>query len=588
MTDTNKDKNVQEELANLSFKEKILAELAAATQERQRKREEWQQQSLTPNQNSVDDSRSLDEAFSNQESREISENPEIAGSEIVESITEIKAIAQEVNDSQSNEEQSESISPNHFESSAEPDYSNLVEGMLQKAREFEVSAPEEVVEEAQTSAVMSDIQESRDDSLEETKELFDIKELDSKILPTNEHEESYRDSEDDTEEVGVKDMSRESRRKTNRLAAKISTFFVSLLVFIILVGGFFTYRYVTSAIGPLDSKATDYIQVEIPSGSGNKLIGNILEKNGVIKDSRVFNFYTKFKNYSNFQSGYYNFQKSMSLDDIAKYLQKGGTAEPQMPVLGKIVVPEGYTLKQISEAVTLNANTENAQDKTPYTTEEFMATVQDDAFIAEMVKKYPKLLGSLPEAFAVKYRLEGYLFPATYDYYEGTTIKDIVDQMLAAMDTNLAPYYATIETNGMTVNQILTMASLVEKEGATDDDREMIASVFYNRWNIGQPLQSNIAILYAMDKLGEKTTLAEDAAIDTSINSPYNIYLNTGLMPGPVDSPGLSAIVATISPANTKYYYFVADVTTGAVYFAESYEEHSANVEKYVNSKLNN
>ncbi len=551
MTDTNKDKNVQEHLDAMSFKEKILADLAIATQERQRKREEWHQQDL-----SMDKNAKIDKVV-------VGETLEVESTKFVS------------------------------------------KGIPENAEELEPGSPKDNVENniskvnseahSESSALFHDQKEIVENSLEETKELPNLKEFGKTTLPTNDElavwttqqvESVNRNLDSDIEKIGVKEMSRESRRKANRLAAKISTVFVSLLVLVILSGGFFTYRYVTSAIGPLDSQATDYIQVEIPSGSGNKLIGNILKEHGVIKDSRVFNFYTKFKNYSNFQSGFYNFQKSMSLDDIAKYLQQGGTAEPQKPVLGKIAIPEGYTLKQIAQAVALNANTEEKGDNTPYTAEEFMSTVQDESFIAEMVQKYPKLLGSLPEASAVKYRLEGYLFPATYDYYEGTTINDIIDQMLAAMDTNLAPYYEKITTNGMTVNQVLSLASLVEKEGATDDDRKMIASVFYNRWNIGQPLQSNIAILYAMDKLGEKTTLAEDAAIDTSINSPYNIYLNTGLMPGPVDSPGLSALVATINPANTKYYYFVADVTTGAVYFAETYEEHSANVEKYVNSKL--
>ena len=100
------------------------------------------------------------------------------------------------------------------------------------------------------------------------------------------------------------------------------------------------------------------------------------------------------------------------------------------------------------------------------------------------------------------------------------------------------------------------------------------------------PLQSNIAILYAMGKLGEKTTLAEDAAIDTNINSPYNIYVHPGLMPGPVGSPSLAAIQATVNPNETDYYYFVADVTTGTVYYSATIEEHNQNVEKYVNSKL--
>ena len=132
----------------------------------------------------------------------------------------------------------------------------------------------------------------------------------------------------------------------------------------------------------------------------------------------------------------------------------------------------------------------------------------------------------------------------------------------------------------------MTLASLVEKEGATDDDRKNIASVFYNRLNSDMALQSNIAVLYALGKLGQETTLKEDATIDTNIDSSYNDYVHKGLMPGPVDSPSLSAIEAVINPSSTKYMYFVADVTTGNVYFAESYEEHQHNVETYINSKL--
>ena len=128
----------------------------------------------------------------------------------------------------------------------------------------------------------------------------------------------------------------------------------------------------------------------------------------------------------------------------------------------------------------------------------------------------------------------------------------MAEEMLSTMDTYLSPYYATISSSGHNVNEILTLASLVEKEGATDDDRKNIASVFYNRLNSDMALQSNIAVLYA----------------------------------GPVDSPSLSAIEAVINPSSTKYMYFVADVTTGNVYFAESYEEHQHNVETYINSKL--
>lgn len=400
-------------------------------------------------------------------------------------------------------------------------------------------------------------------------------------------EESAANSSAETNtdlEKNVGTKRKRKRQKTDSLARRIALFLITAIIIALLATGFFVYRYVDSAVGALDSTSTEYVTVEIPEGSGNKYIGQILEKAGVIKSATVFNYYTKFKNYSNFQSGYYNLQASMDLEEICKLLKQGGTAEPEEPSLGKILVTEGYTIKQISEAVT--KNTADDDSSTPFTADDFLSVVQDESFISKMVEKYPKLLANLPSADEATYQLEGYLFPATYSYYEDTTMEDLVEQMISTMDSYMSSYYDTISEKGMTVNEVLTLASLVEKEGSTDDDRRNIASVFYNRLNANMALQSNIAILYAMGKLGEETTLSEDANIDTSIDSPYNVYTNTGLMPGPVASPSLSAIEATVNPASTDYYYFVADVNTGTVYYAETYEDHEANVEKYVNSQL--
>ncbi|HEM4046935.1 TPA: endolytic transglycosylase MltG, partial [Streptococcus suis] len=284
-----------------------------------------------------------------------------------------------------------------------------------------------------------------------------------------------------------------------------------------------------------------------------------------------------------------NLKQNMSVDDIAKALQESGTPTAQKEAAGKILIVEGYTLTQIAQAITDNTKTEDKNDKTPFTTEQFMATVTNQDFINRMVATYPKLFASLPAADSgVIYQLEGYLFPAVYEYSDETTIEELVEQMIAAMDNRLQPYYETITAKNLTVNEVLTLASLVEKEGSTDEDRRNIASVFFNRLNAAMPLQSNIAILYVQGKLGQETTLAEDAAIDTSIESPYNIYWTPGLMPGPVDSPSLSAIEAVINANTTDYLYFVADVTTGNVYFTNNIDEHNQNVAKYVNAHLNN
>ncbi|MBO3755551.1 endolytic transglycosylase MltG [Streptococcus suis] len=383
--------------------------------------------------------------------------------------------------------------------------------------------------------------------------------------------------------------SKQRRKKQDNAAKHIVSVIMSIVVVAVLVTGVTGYMWVKSSLEPVNVKATETIQVEIPEGSSTLEIGKILVDNKLIKNATIFNYYSKIKSYNNFQSGFYNLKQNMSVDDIAKALQESGTPTAQKEAAGKVLIVEGYTLTQIAQAITDNTNTKDKNDKTPFTAEQFMATVTNQDFINRMVATYPKLFASLPAADSgVIYQLEGYLFPAVYEYSDETTIEELVEQMIAAMDNRLQPYYETITAKNLTVNEVLTLASLVEKEGSTDEDRRNIASVFSNRLNAAMPLQSNIAILYAQGKLGQETTLAEDVAIDTSIESPYNIYWTPGLMPGPVDSPSLSAIEAVINANTTDYLYFVADVTTGNVYFTNNIDEHNQNVAKYVNAHLNN
>ncbi|NQM13217.1 endolytic transglycosylase MltG [Streptococcus suis] len=380
---------------------------------------------------------------------------------------------------------------------------------------------------------------------------------------------------------------KQNRKKQDKAAKRIVSVVMSLVVVFFLATCTFGYFWVKSSLSPINSQATESIQVEIPEGSSTLEIGKILFENDLIKNATVFNYYSKIKSYNNYQSGYYNLKQNMSIDEIARALQETGSATPQKESSGSVLIVEGYTLTQIANSITLNAKTDDKSDKTPFTSEEFMATVTNQEFIDRMVATYPNLFASLPAADSgVVYSLEGYLFPAVYDYYDDTTIESLVEYMISTTDARLQPYYETIANKNLTVNEVLTLASLVEKEGSTDEDRRNIASVFFNRLNAGMPLQSNIAILYAQGTLGEETTLADDATIDTSIDSPYNIYWNAGLMPGPVDSPSLSAIEAVINANTTDYLYFVADVTTGTVYFAQTIEEHDQNVANYVNAHL--
>ena len=441
----------------------------------------------------------------------------------------------------------------------------------------------DVVEEEKDSTptrVAVSYQTQLDSQLENEEETFESNiDEETLVIPVQE--------DPDSEETDIPRRRRRESVKPTKKKKKFRfvRFLVTLLILLALlgVGGFYGYRYAESALQPIDPSSKQYVKVQIPEGANSQEIGSILEKSGLIKHGLLFTAYVKYKNYSDLKSGYYNLQKSMSTEDLIKALQKGGTPEPQEVVYANLTIPEGFTLEQIAQTVAQL----QGEFKEPLTAEAFMAKVQDENFIAQEVAKYPKLLESLPaKDSGVRYRLEGYLFPATYTIKESTTIESLIDEMLATMDKNLSPHYATIKEKNLTVNELLTIASLVEKEGAKTEDRKLIAGVFYNRLNLGMPLQSNIAILYAEGKLGQKISLADDVAIDTTIDSPYNVYTNIGLMPGPVDSPSLDAIESSINQTKSDNLFFVANVQDGKVYFAATKEEHDKNVEEHINSKL--
>lgn len=456
------------------------------------------------------------------------------------------------------------------------------EDSVESVESVEYNQPDVVEEEIDSTPtrVTVSYQTQVDSQLEDQENTFETNiEEETVVIPVQEDSSS---EETDTPRRSRRDSVKPTKKKKK---FRFVRFLVTLLILLALlgVGGFYGYQYAESALQPVDPSSKQYVKVQIPEGANSQEIGSILEKSGLVKHGLLFTAYVKYKNYSDLKSGYYNLQKSMSTEDLIKALQKGGTPEPQEVVYANLTIPEGFTLEQIAQTVAQL----QGEFKEPLTAEAFMAKVQDENFIAQEVAKYPKLLESLPaKDSGVRYRLEGYLFPATYTIKESTTIESLIDEMLATMDKNLSPHYATIKEKNLTVNELLTIASLVEKEGAKTEDRKLIAGVFYNRLNLGMPLQSNIAILYAEGKLGQKISLADDVAINTEINSPYNVYTNIGLMPGPVDSPSLDAIESSINQTKSDNLFFVANVQDGKVYFAATKEEHDKNVEEHINSKL--
>ncbi|GAB2026243.1 endolytic transglycosylase MltG [Lactovum odontotermitis] len=394
----------------------------------------------------------------------------------------------------------------------------------------------------------------------------------------------FDDDDDDDYSVLSRAERRQSKREDKMKHGRQSKVHIGrsiaiILILVVLALGGFGYFFVTDNLKAVNPKDKSALVVDIPESTSFKDVAQILKKNDLIKNTMVFTVYTRYKGLSDFKSGYYTLNKSMTPAQIAKTLEKGGKAAS--PAEGKITIPEGYTIDQIATAFTVNAASKTSE-KTPFSQADFLNVVKDPSFIAEMTAKYPQLFANLPAADSgVKYQLEGYLFPATYDYNASTTAKSIVEQMIATMDQNLQPYYAQIPSLGLNVNSLLSLSALVEKEANTEEERKNVADVFLKRLNEGWTLGSNVALLYAEGRLGTKITAADDANLDTTMDSPYNLYQVQGTGPGPIASPSAMSIAAVMNHTSNPYYYFYADPSTGTIYFAETQEEQDANQQQH-------
>lgn len=355
------------------------------------------------------------------------------------------------------------------------------------------------------------------------------------------------------------------KKKEVKIVRKI-VFGIALFVLIFsVIGGLFAYNYISKGIKAYDPDSEEIIEVEIPIGSGLNNISKILEEKGVIKSARLFKYYAKFNNESQFQAGTYDLSKSMTPDELIKSLKTGAVyREP----LFTVTVPEGLTLKEIANIV---------ENRTNVKAEDFLAYINDEENIRFLMGKYPELITEEVFDENIKFPLEGYLFPATYPFYEeNPSVEIIVDGMLEATETNILPYLEVLEKNEQSVHWLLTFASLLEKEATAQADRETIASVFYNRLKIDMPLQTDPTVAYAHGEHLSRTYYK-----DLEIDDPYNTYKYGGIPPGPIAGPGKSSIEAVIDPSHTKYLYFLAGAD-GVNHFAETYEEHLSNRAKYL------
>lgn len=354
----------------------------------------------------------------------------------------------------------------------------------------------------------------------------------------------------------------QSEAKVVRKVVTIIAISLFLIAGVVIGGG---YVYINSALKPADPGNKKEKVVEIPIGSGITTISQILEKNGIIKNARVFKYYVKFKNESGFMAGEYALNPAMTHQQIINSLKTGKYMEKAKI---KLTIPEGKQLTEIADIIAKN---------TDYSRDEVLTKLNDRTYLEQLISQYPNLLTDEILNGKIKYPLEGYLFPATYSFYkENPTMEEIVNEMLDKTDSVVNEYRIQLEEQNMSVHQLLTLASLIEEEATEKVDRDKIASVFYNRLDAGMPLQTDPTVLYAKGE-HQKRVYYKDLEVD----DPYNTYKYPGLTPSPIANAGTTSIDAALAPAETDYLYFLA-TPEGEVLFSKTHEEHEEKVAEHI------
>jgi len=328
-------------------------------------------------------------------------------------------------------------------------------------------------------------------------------------------------------------------KKKNRIG------FLFLICLIILVGR----AYYRKGVGPVSLENPSEISFEVPMGSSTSKVSDILESNGLINSKLIFKYIVKKDGFDGkLKAGQYTLNTGMNVEEIVESLSKGG----KNTNIVKFTIPEGYELKQIARRLSENGLVDE---------ERFINLTKDASNFAD---KYD-FLKEVPEGSS----LEGYLFPSTYDVESGASEEVIIEKML---NTFGKIYENTIKDSindtGLSLNELVVLASIVEREGKVDEERPLIAAVFYNRIEHGKPLESCATVQYALGERKEKLSFN-----DLKIESEYNTYKHKGLPPGPIASPGLKSIEAAINPASVDYLFFVSN-GDGTHTFTTNFKDH--------------
>ena len=343
--------------------------------------------------------------------------------------------------------------------------------------------------------------------------------------------------------------------KSNSLSGK-TKLLIAVAIFI-LMGAVGVRMALGEAVKPMDPEDTGLKAVTIPLGSGSSSISQILEDNGIIKDSRAFRIVSKITGNDNkYKAGVYPLSPSMNAYQIMEKIKTGISA-------GNLVtIPEGYTVKETARLLAEKGIVEEG---------EFLREAEAGSFNQSFISELP----------AGPDRLEGFLFPETYDIPLDATAHDVIQIMLNQYDKVFTPEYKEKAGElGYSMREIIIIASMVERESVASEDRPLVASVVYNRFAAGMPLQFDSTVQYVLGEQKDRLYYS-----DTGIDSPYNTYVNRGLPPGPICSPGADSIKATLYPADTNYIYFVVDPEgQGTHNFTDDYDEFLVYKKKYIDS----
>lgn len=347
----------------------------------------------------------------------------------------------------------------------------------------------------------------------------------------------------------------------------VKTIIVLLILFVsvtILLFSYYVYQ-----LSPT-SNNKDNITVEIPKGSTGNSVAGILKNKGLIKDATIFKLYLKIHNVNMINYGTYELNKAMGVEKIVDIISTGDTSDTDIKILFK----EGLNIRAIAKTIAQNTNNKE---------EEVYAVLEDEAYIDTLIDEYWFIDETIKNK-DIYYPLEGYLAPNTYRFAnKNVSIKDIFKKMLDQMDKVLIPYKDMMKK--YSVHQYLTLASIVEAEGKSLDDRKNIASVFYNRLKTNDKLGSDVTTYYGL-KLDNYVRNLTTKEINT-----YNQYNTRGpymmgkLPIGPICSPSEDAIESVINPYSNDYYYFVAD-KNGKVYFTKTLTEHNNKIRELKDQKL--